>query len=412
MKRLNKCFALIMFLLIGLFLFCLVFPPSLSIISSQKTVLFAEGKNWFADFFNVLRYISDDDGYYFSKINEFDGHSGFPLSIAILYPFTQLIDYREMSLEGCYMSKTAVFSCVAYLTVMVSLFWDSLNRLCDKFRVRKFNLLIFLFSSVFIFSLERANFVFLSATLISYFLVYYDSQSLRLRSFALICLCIAATLKGYPVFFGLLLLKEKRYKDILFCVVFTLIIVFVPFVFMERGFENLSKMIQNTGVNSASYIHNYNYMFGLHKFVYLGTLAAHLPDSSIDLVIKITRIIELLLGFLTFIFVLLDNRIHRQLLLIACTVLLMPINSGFYCALYMFPVILVFFSNREVERADWILMLLLCLVINPFQIILPYKQVQFYMTPMLSNAAIISIWFLLLLSSVSKLKNFKIRQLL
>ena len=408
MKRLNYAFAIIMATLICLFFTFLLFPPSFSIFASQKSVIFLEGKDWFADFFNVMRYMSDEGGLYFSKINESDGHSGFPIGQLFMYPLTLLVDYSHMSLQDCWASKSAIFSCVVYLSILVFFFWDSLNRVCEKYGVAKYNLIILLFSSVFIFSLERGNGVFMSAFLINYYLVFYDSDKTFLKRFALVCLCFAAVLKGYPVFFGLLLLKDKRYKDILFCIVFTLIIALVPFAFMERGFENLSKMIENTGYNNAAYIHNFLYLFGLHKLVFLVCSVARLSESMIDDIISFTRILETTLGLITFVIVLVEKRLHRQLLLIVCAVLLMPINSGFYCALFLFPVILVFFKEREREKLDYLLMMLLCLVINPFQI----KIHGYYLTPLLSNASLIALWLVLLITSLPLLKKINIKELI
>ena len=408
MRKLNRYFAFIMAFLISLFLLFLFLPPSNPVLASQKSVLFLEGQDWFADFFNVMRYMSDEAGFYFSKINEFDGHSGFPIAQILLYPLTLLVDYSQMSLQDCWTSKSAIFSCVVYLSILFFFFWDSLNRVCEKYGVAKYNLIILLFSSVFIFSLERGNGVFISAFFINYYLVFYDNNNSNLKRFALICLCFAATLKGYPVFWGLLLLKEKRYKDILFCIVFTLIIAFVPFLFMERGYENLLKMIENTGYNNAAYIHNYLYLFGMHKFVYLACRVIHLSESTIDTIISFTRILESLLGLITFVIVLVENRLHRQLLLIVCAVLLMPINSGFYCALFLFPVILVFFSERKIERLDYIILFLLCMVINPFQV----KLNGLRLTPLVSNASLISLWLILIIASLPLLKTIKIKELI
>ena len=404
MNRINISFAVIMATLVSVFVLFLFFPPSMEIFSSQKSILFLEGKDWFADFFNVMRYMSDDAGFYYSKINEADGHSGFPIGLGIMYPLTQLANYSEMSLQDCWVSKSAIFSCVAFLTVLVFLLWDSLSRLCEKYHVKKFNLLIFLFSSSFIFTLERANSIFLSASLVNYFLVYYDHVSAKLRYFALMCICLAATLKGYPVLFGLLLLREKRFKDILFCIVFTTIIAFVPFMFMERGFDNLSKMVENTGYNNASYIYAYKYMFGLHKLVYVVCQYLQLKALEIEQIISRTRIVETSLALLSFVLVLAEKRFYRQCLLIVCSILLLPINSGFYCSLYLLPVIIIFFSQRECSVMDYFMMLLFCLVINPLQVMVPYPQIQ-NLTPFVSNVSLILLWFTLILSTLPALRG-------
>ena len=404
MKRINLYFATAMTVLISLFILFLIWPPSIALFASQKAILFLEGQDWFADFFNVMRYLSDDVGFYYCKINESDGHSGFPIGLGIMYPMAQLVDYSNMSLQDCWMSKSAIFSCIAFLTIQIFLFWDSLNRVCEKFHVAKYNLFIFVFSSSFIFTLERANSIFLGASLINYYLAYYDNISAKLRYFSLVCICLAATLKGYPVFFGLLLLKEKRYKDILFCIIFTIIIAFAPFMFMEGGFENLSKMIENTGLNNASYIYSYRYMFGIHKLVYLICQHFHLSSASIEQAIGVTRIIETSLALLSFILVLAERRLHRQCLLIVCCILLLPINSGFYTSLYLLPVMLIFFQERAFSKIDYFITALFCLVINPLQIITP-NSLTHYFTPFIANVALVILWITLIISTLPKLKE-------
>ena len=57
MKKLNNCFAIMMMVLIAIFIWFLVYPPSIPMLASQKSVIFLEGKDWFADFFNMMLYI-------------------------------------------------------------------------------------------------------------------------------------------------------------------------------------------------------------------------------------------------------------------------------------------------------------------------------------------------------------------
>lgn len=412
MKRLNLTYAIIMAFLVCLFVLFLLFPPPISMLASQKSVIFLGGRDWFADFFNVLRYMSDDGGFYYSKLNEADGHSGFPIGLAIMYPFSRLVDYSNMTLQDCWASKSSIFSCVMFLIIELFFFWDSLRRLCDKYRLKKYNLIIFLFSSVFIFSVERGNSIFITAALINYFLVYYDSEIKGQRYFSLLCICLSAVLKGYPVFFGLLLLKEKRYKDIGLCIVVSLLLAFVPFLFMDGGFDNLTKMIENTGYNNDSYLYNYLYLFGIHKLVYLACAAVHMNPEMISTLIGVVRLVETGFVLLTFLLVLAEDRLWKQVLLIACAVLLYPSNSGFYCGLYLMPAILLFFKERKVGVLDYIMMILLCLAITPLQLVLPYKDSCFYLTSLMSNFSVCLLWILLMITSLFKLKSQKFKQLI
>lgn len=395
----RRCFTAVMVFLFVAFLTLLLFPPASGLFATQKTLFFLQGGDMFADFFNVMRYLSDDAGFYFSQINELDGHGGFPFGWIFSYPYTLLVDYSNMSLADCYVSKGAMFSCIMNMVFMIFFFWRSLSLVCRKYNVPDYILIPLLLSSVFLFSVERGNFVFISATCVNYYLAFYDAKDPFHKYFSLICICVAATLKGFPVLFGLLLLQDKRYKDIIFCVIFTLIIAFVPFFFLDGGFANLTKMMENVSLNNEAYLHNFDYMFGLHKLVFLGSIFAHLSESATDNVVGVTRIVEAVMMLLSIILALLDNRRWRQLILIACAVLLYPINSGFYCALFLFPVLILFFQDRETGWLDYIIMLLFCAIMNPLQI--NYTNASTWvLTPLLSNASVIALWVVVAVWSV------------
>ena len=398
MRKINLYFVAIMTVLIGLFLICLFFPPMTSLLAHQKVLIFQDGRDLFADFFNVLRYMSDEAGFYYSQLNASDGHSGFPISLAPMYPFAQLVDYSKMTLQDCWASHSAMLSCVVFLVTVLFFFWDSLNRVCQKYGVSRWNLVILLCSSVFIFSVERANVIFIGAALINYYLVYYDHRDRTMRYLALTSLCLAAALKGYPALFGLLLLKERRYRDIAFCVILTLLLVFVPFLFLEHGLDTIPQMVKNTATNSATYLHSLNCLWGFHRVIHMACLIGHVPEAAIDTIIAVARMVAAVLVLLTIGLVLLEDRLSRQLLLIACAILLYPVNSGFYCGLYFFPVILIFFSRGEAtRRSDYVILLLLCMVICPLQLTLLHKDgTLFRATPVLANAAVTLLWLYVL----------------
>ena len=398
MRKINLYFVAIMTVLIGLFLICLFFPPTTSLLAHQKVLIFQDGRDLFADFFNVLRYMSDEAGFYYSQLNASDGHSGFPISLAPMYPFAQLVDYSKMTLQDCWASHSAMLSCVVFLVTVLFFFWDSLNRVCQKYGVSKWNLVILLCSSVFIFSVERANVIFIGAALINYYLVYYDHRDRTWRYLALTSLCLAAALKGFPALFSLLLLKERRYRDIAFCVILTLLLVFVPFLFLEHGLDTIPQMIKNTATNSATYLHSLNCLWGFHRVIHMACLIGHVPEAAIDTIIAVARMVAAVLVLLTIGLVLLEDRLSRQLLLIACAILLYPVNSGFYCGLYFFPVILIFFSRGETtRRSDYVILLLLCMMICPLQLTLLHKDdTLFRATPVLANAAVTLLWLYVL----------------
>ncbi|SDM38464.1 DUF2029 domain-containing protein [Lachnospira pectinoschiza] len=64
-----------------------------------------------------------------------------------------------------------------------------------------------------IYAIKRGNIILPTIALIMYFLNNYDNKSKFKRNMALTCLAVAANLKLYPVFFGIILIKEKKYID-------------------------------------------------------------------------------------------------------------------------------------------------------------------------------------------------------
>lgn len=396
--RLNTSFFAILTILIAVFFFHLLFPPSHGLLFSQQSVIFLEGRDFFADFFNVMRYMSDGSPY-FSTINESDGHGAFPLSYVLMYPFAQIVNYSGMSLEDCWNSKPAMCSALMFLVISLYFYWDSLLRLTVKYHVSQHLPTLFLFTSVFVFSVERGNQILFAAALVNYFLAYNDSKSDRKRLFALVCLCVAATLKGYPALFGLPMLVQKRYKDIAFCVVLTLSLVVFPFLLVDQGFANVPKLLENIGLNNKAYINSYNYMFGMHKLVSFGYAVTHSSMQSFQSVgntIGIVRMVETLLLLVTIPLAFLEKRAWLQQLLIACGIIMFPINSGFYCGLYLLPVVLLFFTQREVGTVDYVFMALFCLVLNPLQLVYtsPLNGQTFYLSSLISNTSLAFAWLL------------------
>ena len=100
-----------------------------------------------------------------------------------------------------------------------------------------------LFSSPFIYQFERANIIFVALMFLLMYLLLKDSENKIAREIGLICLAISACIKIYPAVFGLLLLKEKRWKDSIRVVIYGLIFFFVPFLFMG-GFDKIPNFLE------------------------------------------------------------------------------------------------------------------------------------------------------------------------
>lgn len=82
-------------------------------------------------------------------------------------------------------------------------------------------------------ALERGNPAFLVLILLIFAVSFKDSDSKILREIALILIAVAANLKLYPAIFGLMYLKEKRYKEAVRLIIYGVLLFAVPFVFFD-----------------------------------------------------------------------------------------------------------------------------------------------------------------------------------
>lgn len=397
MKKLNEKISLIFAVLVVLFVGLAVTGCPIDALDHQEYVIFRGGKNFMADFFNIERFLVDGDPYF----NALNG-SYLPLGYLILWPFSRLCDYGHMSLTDCWHSPIAIFSAMLFLLISLFFFFDSLSRLNSKKEWHRYHTFLLLFTSAFLFSIERGNLVFLSLAGVNYFLAYYDSKTVWKRRLALFGLCFASVLKIYPVFFGILLLQDKRYKDIAFCVGIGLVLTFLPFLFFEHGMSNVTRMYANIHTYTALYeTPSTEYKFGIHALCNSITWAANYtqPDrlakhvaSNIELT---AQIITALLTFVSFVFAYFEKRRWLQAGLIALVIMYYPSHSIFYCALYLMPMIILFLGKKECEKIDYWIAGLICLIMNPIQIV--FEPIT--LTPIIANISGIILWIVLIVHS-------------
>lgn len=397
MEKLNKRISIFFAVLVAIFIALAVGHTPVEVLNHQDYVIFDAGADFIADFFNIERGLADRDPYF----NELNG-SYLPLSYLLLLPFNALCDYSHISLEECECSPIAVFSAIVFMILSLFFFFDSLHRLNSKQKWHTYNTFLLLFSFLFLFSVERGNEIFFAAAGVNYFLTYYDTDDEWKRRFGLLCLCIAAVLKVYPVLFGILLLQDKRYKDIVFCVVTGLLLAFVPFLFFKHGLANIPRLIENL----HTYVNLYNtpsteYKYGIHAlcngitfavdYLFPGTIA----DSVVWSIDLTTKILTALLTLFCLVLAFLEKRRWIQVGLIALAIMMYPSHSAFYNGLYLIPMIVLFLSKEDCTKVDYSIAILLCLIMNPIQLVVPPVT----LTPILANIFTIVLWILLLVHS-------------
>ena len=115
-----------------------------------------------------------------------------------------------------------------------------------------FALIVLFTSTPFLYSIERGNIILYSYFFAFAFIVGYKSQKRYIRELSYLCLAISAGLKIYPAILGLLLIREKRIKDALKCILYGIILFFVPFM-LFGGISECLTLIDNIIENSISF---------------------------------------------------------------------------------------------------------------------------------------------------------------
>jgi hypothetical protein len=324
---------------------------------------------FFMDFFAVLQMIQDRDPYSIKIKSNYP-----PLSYLILYPFSQLEDYRFMMTTQWGKTKLAIMSVFLWDFFMIVVLFYALNQFRKKYSIPFYILVGLFFSYVCFFSIERGNLIILAAACSCLFLCYYNSPKRSERIFAGIALALAINLKIYPVIFGFLYFERKQYKEIFFAALMTSIFFFLPFLFFKEGFNNIPRLLYTAK------------MFSLGR----GHFTLWLPGGLVN------NIGNLLICGVTIILSILEKNTWRKLALITLVVLYLPSVSFFYCGLYMFPVIIAFFKTigeRSVLINIFIFTIFL-FFLNPF---------QFGGNMMFANIVLIILWFVVIVLSLKQI---------
>lgn len=366
-------------------------------LGEQMNVFFLKTDNFLADFFNVMIYVSDSDIYH-NTVNGTTQKIYLPLTYIFMSIFSGFENYSLMTLEDCYKSHPAMISCLFFTLISILIYFHAIY----KIAIADFKIyFIILLSSVFLFTIERGNVILISAALSFYFLSFKDSDCKKERWFALLSLCLATVTKGYPAIFGLYLLAGKRYKDIIICIVLTLILTFIPFLWFDNGFANIPQFIDNVKNHNDEYITAFFPRYGLIVLNTFLKIYFQIPEVIYKIGYVLSKYSMFVLAIISVFLFFKEKSTWKQLAMVSFIIAYIPANNGFYCGLYFIPSILIFLKNNEGRKIDCLYMILFCVFLNPVQIVIHDLPISW----MLSNLSILFVWILIIAESfTTKLK--------
>ena len=207
-------------------------------------------------------------------------------------------------------------------------------------------------TSVFMFSVERANMVMLAVSCVIFFLAYYRDPRWTLRVFAVLALSMAVVLKISPAIFGMLLLRDRQWKELALFVGFSLLLLILPF-FAVGGWPTFVQWMENAAENNRLYA-----CFGSWGGAPIGRLVRYAQELPLNEPWQLCRAYRApFVGFgVLFACIALAwcMRLRRVaalsrfdvLLLLVLAMLLLPGNMLFYTGLYLVPVWVLWLERK------------------------------------------------------------------
>ncbi len=246
------------------------------------------------------------------------------------------------------------FTCIIIYTLLKP---KEIKSLIDRY----FYIVLITGTVPFWYCYERGNIILQALMFLLVFIRFYKSDNKFLRELALICLAIATAIKIYPVFFGLLLIKNKMWKESLRAVIYGIIFFFLPFI-VFGGLDAIKLMVENIFATDAKMkIFGFGYKVNLSN-----TLAFLSKLTGIELTVSRTFcfVFVFILGGTVF---LLSKETWKLEAVLGAAVILIAGFSYTYTLLYMvIPLVTYFESRSERGFIDYIYMILFVCMFAPF----------------------------------------------
>lgn len=353
----------------------------------QTMVLFKQGNDYMADFLNVLEYSKELNPY----VNEANGlweKAYFPVSYVLFFVFGKLMGFDGYDGTLASVSVQELFFSNFIMMFMMVLLMLQVFNMINKEKWIKFTIsVILVLSGVSLFAYERGNIIVLAVCGMLFYLYTYDSDNKILRELGYISLAGAVALKGYPALLGILLVYRKQWKEVIRLIMYGLFFSFGPFIFIEGGLKNIPRWIQNVKLNSECYEFLQHPKVGYCYFI---AYAEELTYDKKELIRNIWKPIIYALSLLGVISSWFQTRKWLKIGMLVTIILMIPSNCGYYCLLYIFPVIILFFNEEDKRWIDLLYLPLFLMLLCPFQVI--EKETGRNLTLYWSNVALVMLY--------------------
>jgi len=171
-------------------------------------------------------------------------------------------------------------------------------------------------------------------------------------------------------------------------IVYGLAAGFLPFLFFKGGFANISQLLTNVGQNTEFY----KSLSPIYRLGFSSQFFALTNDSSHTSMWLLFGIAVMIITAVSCLGLI--SR-WKTAMFLGCSIIVSPVVCGYYCALYLFAPIILFLNEKEHDASDWLYLVLITLILNPFQFYYNTTPI----TVLISNSALLILYLTLLVEA-------------
>lgn len=228
------------------------------------------------------------------------------------------------------------------------------------------------FSYGMLMTIERGNILMLALPLTMFFVFNYESDKKIVREISYISLAIAAGLKLYPAFFGILLLRKKDWWAACRTVLYGVFSIILPALFFKEGFGAIAKWLKvvlNFNKDSSqpwvgnsfnNFLHHVQHFFGIN--------GVEISDKCFN--IASLLIVAVLLAISLF------EKKWKSVFLVTLAMCFFQTQGEYIYSFFAIPLICLFVEETEICLADIIPYLSIIVFMVPLPVF--YEADEFY----------------------------------
>ena len=229
-------------------------------------------------------------------------------------------------------------------------------------------------------------------------------------------LAIPVSMKLFPAVFFVLMLSDKRYKDIFYTILWIIILTVVPLLIFQGGildgfsgyierFEFSQNMYQELMVMTTAGIHFGHSLLGAIRIIFGQYMP---PMTSILLPYLVFALI--LFGILSFYIIKCEKVLWKKIVLLVIAMCLLPYTSGDYKLIHFLIPLFVFINTVDKGRLDSGYVLLFGLLLIPKDYVYFSKSDPFYtLGPIMNPCLMIAFVLLIVISHFRHRKHLEWR---